>query len=60
MKIGYPCINHQLDCSAAKTFRLASYSEQRIAATIQNNLTCLQRILEFNVAHELTVGGRRW
>jgi UV DNA damage endonuclease len=53
LKIGYPCINLSLDCRASRTFRLKSYSEARLKDTTQNNLTCLQRILQFNVKHRL-------
>lgn len=53
MKIGYPCINETLSCSSATTFRLASYSEERLISAVTTNLTCLQEILEFNVAHGL-------
>jgi UV DNA damage endonuclease len=53
MRIGYPCINRTLDCSASSTFRLKSYSEARLKASIQNNLNCLQRILQFNLQHKL-------
>ncbi len=48
MKIGYPCINRSIGCTANSTFRLASYSEEKIREKIQNNLECLSRILEFN------------
>jgi UV DNA damage endonuclease len=53
MKIGYPCVNEAMDCSAANTFRLASYSEERLIAAVTANLTCLRRMLEWNVAQGL-------
>ena len=53
MKIGYPCVNETLPCSAAGTFRLASYSPERLLATVAANLACLRQILEWNVAHGL-------
>jgi UV DNA damage endonuclease len=42
-----------LDCSASSTFRLKSYSEARLKTSIQNNLNCLRRILQFNLQHKL-------
>jgi UV DNA damage endonuclease len=53
MRIGYPCINRTLDCSASSTFRLKSYSEARLKTSIQNNLNCLRRILQFNLQNKL-------
>jgi UV DNA damage endonuclease len=53
MRIGYPCINRTLNCSSSSTFRLKSYSEARLKASIQNNLNCLRRILQFNLQHKL-------
>jgi UV DNA damage endonuclease len=53
MKIGYPCTNLSLDCSSAKTFRLASYTEERLQTTVQGNLECLLRILQFNLEQGL-------
>jgi UV DNA damage endonuclease len=53
MRIGYPCINRTIGCTANSTFRLKSYSQSRLKQTIRNNLECLQKILQFNIEHGL-------
>lgn len=53
MRIGYPCLNFSLSCKADRTFRLKSYSEERLIATVRNNLACLKEILRFNLAHKI-------
>lgn len=53
MKIGYPCINYSIGCTANSTFRLKSYSEDKLIEKIKNNLECLNRILEYNVKNNL-------
>jgi UV DNA damage endonuclease len=53
MRIGYPCINRTIDCTANSTFRLKSYSETRLKQTVENN-DCLLRILKFNLEHRLS------
>lgn len=53
MKIGYPCINWTIGCKGNRTFRLKSYSEERLIETVQNNLNCLSKMLQFNLRHEI-------
>jgi UV DNA damage endonuclease len=51
MRIGYPCSNRSLDVSAARTFRLASYTPERLIETVDANLAALRTILDWNVEH---------
>lgn len=53
MKIGYPCINNWISCTSSQTFRLKSYSDDLLREKIRSNLVCLQKTLEYNVAHGL-------
>lgn len=53
MRIGYPCLNLTLGCKGSKTFRLASYSDKRIIESIENNLDCLLKMLEFNIKNKI-------
>ncbi|MDP8235528.1 MAG: UV DNA damage repair endonuclease UvsE [Candidatus Erginobacter occultus] len=53
MRIGYPCLNRTLECRSSRTFRLKSYSEERLVETVENNLDCLFQILRFNVEHNI-------
>jgi UV DNA damage endonuclease len=53
MKIGYPCINTSIPCRGNRTFRLKSYSEDRLIETLGYNLSCLRQILTFNAEHEI-------
>ncbi len=53
MKIGYPCTNLTIGCKSSQTFRLKSYSEKRFLASVKNNLYCLQKILEYNIQHNI-------
>lgn len=53
MKIGYPCINRSLESRANRTFRLASYSDERFRETVASNLAGLRDILAWNVEQGL-------
>ena len=53
MRIGYPCINRSIGCTASRTFRLSSYTDNRLRDTVQENLACLAKILVYNEKHHL-------
>jgi UV DNA damage endonuclease len=53
MRIGYPCINRSIGCQGNRTFRLKSYSEERLVETARNNLGCLLQMLTFNAEHHI-------
>ncbi|MDQ3539734.1 MAG: UV DNA damage repair endonuclease UvsE [Chloroflexota bacterium] len=53
MRFGYPCSNLTLEVSASRTFRLASYSDDRLIDTVTANLEGLQAILEWNRDHDI-------
>lgn len=48
MKIGYPCINTSVGCTANRTFRLKSYSEDLLIEKVSENLSCLKKTLKYN------------
>ena len=50
MKIGYPCLCTSL-CTPCHIFRLANYTNEKCLEVTNQNLTCLQRILEYNIEH---------
>lgn len=52
MKIGYPCLNLSIN-KVNQTFRLKSYSNERLVDTVENNLSYLLDMLKFNVENKL-------
>lgn len=53
MKLGYPCINTNLSSRAQRTFRLASFSEQRFRDTVDANILGLAEIIAYNIKNDL-------
>lgn len=53
MRIGYPCMNLSLPARPSRTFRLASYSDARLAATVEGNLAALGALLRWNAGRGL-------
>jgi len=53
INLGYACINTTINCTSNKTFRLNSYSEERLKKTIEENLNCLDKIIEWNYKNEI-------
>lgn len=50
MKVGYPCLCTSL-CTPSHFFRLAAYTNEKCLEVTEQNLNCLQRILEYNAQH---------
>lgn len=54
MRLGFVGSAHRtLGCHPDKSFRLASYSEERLILTVEKNLECILKTLEFNLANTL-------
>ncbi len=53
IRIGYPCSNLSLRSTAARTFKLSSYSDARLIETVEENLTALESYLAWNAAHDI-------
>jgi UV DNA damage endonuclease len=53
MKIGYPCINLSIGCSPNRTFRLKNYSKENLISKIKQNLSCLEKIINYNIKHKI-------
>ncbi|MDX2150456.1 MAG: UV DNA damage repair endonuclease UvsE [Bryobacteraceae bacterium] len=53
VKLGYPCVNLTLENGGIKTFRLQSFSANRLTETVEANLRNLLDVLRFNVEHGL-------
>ncbi len=48
MKIGYPCQNWAEELSTNHTFRLNSFSDEKLVETIQKNIDDFSKILDYN------------
>jgi len=46
-------MNNSVGCTSASTFRLSSWSDNRFKETVGHNLACLERILQWNIEHDI-------
>lgn len=53
MKIDYPCINYSIGRKCISTFRLASFTNERLIQSIKYNLDVLNQILYYNIEHKI-------
>jgi len=53
MRIGYAGLNYSVDCTPSSTFRLKSYSTEKLKNKIKSNLNCLEKILSYNLKHDI-------
>ena len=53
MKIGYPCINQSIGKKTISTFRLSSFSKERLIQSVTYNLQILVEILKYNIQNDL-------
>jgi UV DNA damage endonuclease len=53
MRIGYACINNSVDCTTSSTFRLRSFSDDKLIQKVQQNLNCFMKILEWNLKNDI-------
>ncbi|MBW2989954.1 UV DNA damage repair endonuclease UvsE [Candidatus Woesearchaeota archaeon] len=53
MRIGYPCINRSIGCTANSTFRLKNYSKDLAIKKAKGNIECLKKILDYNLKNRL-------
>jgi len=54
MKVGFVgSASTTVGCRPDRSFRLASYSKKRIIQTIESNLQCIQKTIDFNVQNNL-------
>ncbi len=53
IKVGYPCINHSIGCKTDSRFKLKNYSKERLLQTVNNNLSCLLKVLNFNLDNNI-------
>jgi len=54
VKIGFVgSANTTINCRPDKSFRLASYSREKVSEIISSNLTCIKKTLEFCIQNNL-------
>jgi UV DNA damage repair endonuclease len=53
-KIGYPCQNWSEKLTTGHSFKLKSYSEEKLKAVVASNISDLKKMLAYNIKNKIS------